>query len=396
MKRYLERTYGEKKSVAVVCALLCALQTFALFQADSTVAGRPLALFSLILQVLLIASLLVIRQKTFVFNNTTMLCAVSIFMWWVFASFIHGDNVGVFSLIAPIILSFYVLLDKESKRVSFIAWRNVIFYMSIFGIIAYTLYATGIMQPFSMNDFYELDAPAQYANYGLAYVFVPNTAIGFDRLCGLFNEPGMLGTMGAFVLIADGMKVNFKNIVIFIACIMTFSMAFFMLIFFYLALKILFTRDMKTSFAVIIVILIISYISARIAFSDNSLHFFDRFVFENGRFSGDDRISSSDAMIWRATISDPYTLWFGYQGTYKFEGSSYKSLIIHYGLLGFVSIFLPLLWAAFKAAEKNKLCLVLIICFMISVYQRAQIMNVAYFAILFGGIEFIKNTESIQ
>lgn len=396
MKDSLRKIYGERTPIVIVSTLLCVLQSFALFQSDTTIGSGTIVLFAFLLQIVLSIYLVLSFNKEFHFDNSTTLLLLSVFSWWLLESVIHNyKGIAIFSFIAPLILSIYIILSDYSKALAYKAFHTVFFWVCLLGIIAYLLYVFNIIPPLSMVDFYEEDTTAQYANYGFAYVLDTNATIGFKRLCGLYNEPGLLGTFGAFVLIIEELRINFKNIIIFVACIMCFSMAFYLILFIYLALKVILSRDRKSIIVILCLFAALFYLSTQNIVNDDLARFVERFVFDEGRLSGDDRTGSADAMVWKRVLSNPSMLWFGYGQEYDFFGSSYQSIIIKHGIIGFTAMFLPLFLGAFKIARRNKICMVFLMCFMVSIYQRTQIFNVAYFSLLLGGMQYIKMKDTL-
>ena len=130
-----------------------------------------------------------------------------------------------------IVLSYFLALNIDR-----INGKKVLDYISkfLYWVILVSLPAWLIhLNLFEFSLFGQLDlsemkgAPYIYNNYML---FVMDATRSYYRFYSVFDEPGVLGTLSAFILY--GNKYDFKkkeNIVILIGCLFTYSMAFYMI-----------------------------------------------------------------------------------------------------------------------------------------------------------------------
>ena len=95
--------------------------------------------------------------------------------------------------------------------------------------------------------------------------------------------------------------------------------------------------------------------------------------------------------------------WFGRKEGYTFPTDyggvlSYKTYIVEYGIIGFLLWMMAWLYCGIKISGKNKNCILLIIFFLISLYQRPRLINGLYgFVLMFGGIKWLKaNSEMLK
>lgn len=124
----------------------------------------------------------------------------------------------------------------------------------------------------------------------------------------------------------------------------------------------------------------------------------------DGVLNGDNREHESYTEEFNLFLSDGgRDLWLG-----KGEGAAslnknmsssytYKSLIYEYGIIGFVFIIFWLLYTSYFSSNKelfhNPNYLAVLIVFLISMYQRPNVLVMGYFITLFGGFSYIWNNE---
>ena len=124
----------------------------------------------------------------------------------------------------------------------------------------------------------------------------------------------------------------------------------------------------------------------------------NRLSFANGALVGDNRSNSVIDGVLAGVLSSPeYRLWGygnGYTSTLTYLGgiSTYKSYIINFGLFGFGLIFIPPILEAIRQSRMKRTIIIYIICFVLSIYQRPNIYSLSYFAVLYGGIIYMRDT----
>lgn len=201
-------------------------------------------------------------------------------------------------------------------------------------------------------------------------LFISNGGIENNRFYAMFDEPGVLGTLSAFILYAN--KYNFKkneNIVILLGALFTFSLAFYVLFF----VGYILFNSRKLSQLLLGIISII-FIGATLWYllRDNlifQLAILDRFVdigssadkrsseFINNYFSS--YIGTSNAIFGLGTNFFSNLGWS--------EGSSYKDFILEYGIIGGISLLLLYLSLMKRI---NRYTFILLILFTMSFIQR--------------------------
>lgn len=286
----------------------------------------------------------------------------------------------------------FLLLSPAGKRIVFQYFRQFLIIMSAIGIVCFMAYILSIPLPFIQVEYYTGASNAQYINYyWLSFLFKEPGAV---RLCGLFNEPGLFGTLLALVLCADGFDFRKKEIwIMFIAGCLTFSVAFFMISFVFMIIK---SKDKPGLMFIFIVIFVtLFFILPMMPINSPFISaFVQRLSFDNGQFAAINRSTTFIDDTCKEVLSGSKAL-FGYGNGYLSSigyssgASTYKTEIINYGILGFLIIYGLPIFAANKRAQKKRTAFALIICFTISIYQRPFIYSLVYFVVLFGGIEYI-------
>ena len=211
------------------------------------------------------------------------------------------------------------------------------------------------------------------------------------RLCGIYREPGFVGTVGAFFLLGD--KFTFRkwqNAVIFLASLCTFSVAFFLLIVLGWVLKALVgakNKNRATMGIFAVALLVVGYfVFMSLPLDPNSQigELQARLEITDQGLAGDNRMDEyADAAYDSFLQSDLKTVLLGYgndartvPGTnYSIwqNTHSYKEFVFSFGFLGFGILILFLVLAVFTKYKNvhgvNKrnilIFLILILCFQV-------------------------------
>lgn len=266
----------------------------------------------------------------------------------------------------------------------------------------YTVFRSSVDSVTSITSNYRVYPGAVY--YSTSYMSIINDW----RLCGMFNEPGIVGTFSAlFTVIYLKTRKKFKSrAVVLFAGILSFSLAFFLLTIIGSALKIV--KKHKMRLLAIIVFIYLGYsIFMTINFNNPSLaNIQQRVTISNGMLVGDNREHESFAGEFERFLeSDFKTVCFGMGDGAKAanlamaSSSTYKSLIYDYGFLGFFFIVTWIIITTYFIS-RNKVFkdwdyFSLLFIFMLSMYQRPLILDASYIVLLFGGISFLKREKNI-
>lgn len=310
-------------------------------------------------------------------------------------------------IVLIIIIAFFILTEQERKEV----FNNfaLIFAISLVpAIIIWFLTNSGIQLPYQYLATEHVGKAAKGAYYqkyfGAAFLSYPYFV--FQRLSGMFDEPGVVGTFAALFLAGDEfrLKGRLRNIIILIGGMLSFSMAFYILIIITLAIKSFNKGFLK--FSIVLILIILSYNVIMTIETDNyiiSEIFQKRLKIVAISLAEDKRTSQSfNYEFDKFMKGDFLRILFGYgSSAYQnnpsmFGSYTYKILIYDFGVIGYVMLLVWIIYATKKIACFDGRTLMLMIVFVISIYQRPFVLSVPYMFLLFGGYANLKNIGDVK
>jgi hypothetical protein len=213
--------------------------------------------------------------------------------------------------------------------------------------------------------------PYPFVNNYIFFITVPNKTEIF-RFYSVFDEPGVLGTLGAFVLFIN--KYDFRkirNVIILLGCLFTFSMAFYVLILvgiFYYAIT-----SLKRFIFLSLILLIIGY---GVFFFLKDFHTFNIIILSRFNTFGMGLVESRTGMELNRFFSEyvkspQFFRGMGNNFLVKHnlnQGASYKQFLIQYGLCG--AMMLLFMYISLLMRKKNPNIAFLLILFILSFLQR--------------------------
>ena len=324
---------------------------------------------------------------------------------------IKVDNIHYFVFLLGLLL-FYAYKSEANFTgvvslclVAFTPFANNAFYSKTFdffttiyavittiSIIVLILSLLGIISPIST-----IEAPDETnaIGYYSIYPLLVTQPLIF-RFYGVFDEPGVIGTLSAILLICKRLDLrDWRSVVIMIAGIISMSMFFYLIIFAYLAIK-LFVENSGGKFGVVLVFLFFAIFY--LATSNNEIMketLWSRFAWdsETGFFEGENRMHGKDIMY--DEIKGTSEFWFGVKNRELYllsvEGSSsYKNVIALNGVI-FFSLYI-LFYFLIGLKYKPNWFSFLSYCLVVSttIYQRP---NTFSFVWLFLFLCVVKNSQ---
>ena len=302
-----------------------------------------------------------------------------------------------------IILAIYLFSSENVKVHTYNCFHTIFPLLLIIPIIVYFLVKIGVNVPV-----YNLESNEAVKNArGMYYQIYPFTAQWMGRwskdyyalrFCGVFREPGVVGTFSALLLCAENFKLRWKwqNIVLIIAGIISFSFAVYGSTAIYFLIKLL-KMDKKWVIAMLgLAALYVLFINVKIPVAALA-RFQDRLRFFGGEVV-DNRTNEDYEQVFKTLFNGNLLnllLGNGYGSIETVlseklvDGASYKNLIYNYGILGFLG---QIAWLFYSTAEfLNKrgsrwsfYCLSLVIVFLANMYQRPSYFGLHFLLILFG------------
>ena len=394
----------KKNVVGGLFAIIATMILMAPYHADNTLWGAnfhsiwigtiyTLSAFTALLSILLF---------DFSKKNYGMLFAIASVIIYILFGIFHSYNSEYNGVFLAVQCISFLLLPNDIKKYSFKFFKKIWVVICVIGIVCFLFYAFKIPVPYQEVPYYFGDS-LKYINYGVSFLYQDSEMF---RLCGLCNEPGYLGTICALILCADCIKIRKKtNIVILIAGLMTFSVAFFVILIVYLIMKAMVAihnnknTKKKILYYICLVFLVIFYfiVLPNIKTGDTAIDkTIQRLTITSEGLVGDNRTTSDfDALFESSLSTNPlFGMGKGYvRASEVGDNSSYKIYIIEYGIMGSALIWGTLLVAALYKNTKNKNVILFVVVFFASIYQRPNIIALPYLLILIGGIEYIKTKQ---
>lgn len=315
-------------------------------------------------------------------------------------------NFAFGSVLTILIISMFVNLSDENKKAIYEKFVTIFALSLISGIVVWFITTIGINIPYSelISDHQGKVAAGFYYKHHFGSIYLSNIYFTMmQRLCGMFDEPGVVGTFSALILVGNrfGKRKDWKNVVIFIAGILSFSLAFWLI----LIVAYLIWNFKKGLTHIIASILVLSFIYFIFININTNIEYINtlqsRMTIVNGTLAGNSRSDEPFDIAFNIFLkgNDGNRL-FGnginaaQNNPAMFGSYTYKMLIYDYGFLGFTALILWFLLTILKLYKKNWNCLTLLFVFLISIYQRPYVFELYYIIVLFGGCATINLSQS--
>ncbi|PIQ13023.1 MAG: hypothetical protein COW70_06890 [Hydrogenophilales bacterium CG18_big_fil_WC_8_21_14_2_50_58_12] len=293
-----------------------------------------------------------------------------------------------------------LMLKKDRQRLAFEKFRTIFCLIILINLLAYPIVSQGMIHSIgSINSSYlgKQLTGMYYENFGITFVLhglgntlqIGNTFL--YRMSAWFEEPGNVGTIGALLLAATGFKMDWKGKVLLVGGVLSFSLAFFVIVILYTAIK----KPKAFLYLMGVLIFTIWY------FQDNefvSSKLIDRISISDQGVSGDNRTVAAFDKEFKEFSETP-GVWFGHdeeQQTSQLEyfSSSWKNIVWDYGIVGlvmlisiFVLVFLhELRESPGKRFLRMKQLLPFLLVFLLNIYQRPYVLTLSYFLIFVGAM----------
>ena len=343
-----------------------------------------------------------IREKDFILIVLTCVMALSTI---VISGGISHVVSGEWLIYCVIIL--FLLLPLKAKYNMYNIYILIYTITIIPSIFYYIITKLGVSVPYEYLESYEPIKTMHYAYYKL-YPMASQLTTDFDnvfhsfRLSGIYDEAGRVGTLAGLFLISENFQIrsNWRNAVILVSGVLSFSLAFWALIFLFYLKKLAENRNIY-KIIMIALIPIIYLLFINIDFSSLGVESLDRIQARleivDGWFVGDNRMNDDYNAIFSTLFTEGIEVilfgkGLGAMGVLQggsVDGFSYKSLIFDYGYVGFALQFIWLFVAIYYKNEyitKSYQYELLLVAYIANIYQRPSMMSMAFLLILFGGI----------
>lgn len=299
---------------------------------------------------------------------------------------------GVFSLLLCMV---YMLQRSSTKAKIFHYFYIAIQVLNALSILVWLLYQLKVDVLFDTVPYY-LGGWANYKKLFIFAIYHPSESVVriSDRLCGVFNEPGALGTICALMFIASFQHTKWwEKVLLLAAGSLTYSAAFFILIFGFIVVYFV-QKDIRYLPVAILVALFFIQIPYIDWGTDALNEMAARLQITEEGFAGDNRIDE-DFQIRYEAMKKTTDIYWGYGKNFAFADatSSYIKLIVQFGYVGFGLLAMEWILCAVGMAKNNNQWIYFVF-FCISLYQRpAPMISLIGYVLVVSGIEWMKAME---
>lgn len=330
-----------------------------------------------------VSSLFLLRSR---FKKQSIIIFFLIILFYAYAG-LYNDSSSSYTnsrlgQLRYFLCALFFLIDEKYWRVVYEKYTSFFSYTIILSLIIYFLVVWGHCSLPSVNiPPLVLDREWSYMKY--PFCVVPDTLFNL-RFCGYYDEPGVVGTICGVLLITNRWNLKkWKNCVLAVAGIFSFSFYFFLLTFIYFIVCV---RGKKRLFFLLVVM-----ISTLLLYENEDMNrmLFSRLEFEDGVLVGDNR-TTDDYDKWYNSYKKTNKFLFGY-GTGKSNQIdsatvSYKSLITDYGIIAFSIFCMSISSIILLKHGKSRNTLICLLCFFSIMYQRPYIFSILYIFLIMGNI----------
>ncbi len=397
------------RALGWICAFYAFLEMYPYFIWDTYMNGSLYVIRQIFLLLTFIGLFFYFLHMKHITSKSYFIGA-SFILIWILQRIAGGKfDFAIGSIITVLIICIFVNLDDNIKKDVYNKFVTIYAISLISSIIIWFLKIYGVNIPYTELASVSPGKVARgiyYKHYfGSIYTdSIHFTAVQRLRLCGMFDEPGVVGTFSALILIGNQFPKkwkNWKSIVIFIAGVLSISLAFcFIVIAAYLF------KSLKNGYFKVIITIIFTVISYFVFINIKTDNAFiktlqTRLTFSNGELAGNNRTNQEYNIAFKkflkgedgnrllgnginATINNPQ----------MYGSATYKMLIYEYGFIGFIAILLWFIISIGIRYRKNWTCMTLLFAFLLSIYQRPYVTDLYCMIILFGGCAFISNSQT--
>ena len=315
-------------------------------------------------------------------------------LYWIYIH-VWAYEMESLALTSPIIAFIFAIQSDTIKSNVFKLFKKLIVFTSLIAILCYFFYILKLDVPYTVSEYYDGRPYQNYVNYfNISFLYITSSQ---TRICGIFNEPGWLGTtLGLLLCFEEFEFKKLSNWVMLIAGLLTYSLAFVLIVVVgYLIRNI---TDVKKWGMILIAVSAFLFVLPHIKTDNPQINrLIGRMEMTSNGLKGNNRSSASVDNLLNETLSSGRR-WFGYGDGYaeyynsikeKKQVLTIKTELINLGIIGTTLLYIVPLFFFIKMAHKNKKALVFIICFWVSLYQRPWLYIVSNYMMLFAVISYL-------
>lgn len=282
----------------------------------------------------------------------------------------HGNmNNYIFNIINLFPFISFLFLKEEQKYCVFYSWRRIFIVIVAISLVCYIFIHLGISLPYTIDFYGDLTGNHYYVarNYFLLIQLQSiYTDIALERFQSIFLEPGYLACLIVMMFYIDNFKFKGRksNIILFVALILTFSIAGYLLFVLFYMIRIMKNNRYKILSIVGVSSLILGVYLYGMYYNDGNnevnTQILGRLQYDNerGTIEGYNRTTEVfDAYFDNFILSSKVIMgdYQGYERLFAFGGPNVgiKYYIVVYGLLGLLSYCLFLYSPFFRTIRRS-------------------------------------------
>lgn len=305
-------------------------------------------------------------------NHDEYFLIVFFFALAILYTYTSGRNIVYYLTLLPIL---FLPFSKEKFHVKVFDSFLTIYVIFIgLSLISHVFALMGVISPYtSISPLNELKSYNYYV-----YPFLVRVSLTSPRFCGIFDEPGVVGTLSGIMLCIKGLNFrDYKSVILLISGLASLSLFFYILIAVYFALySAILKRSTGRIFMYLLLVVGFVYALNNVPVISELIGERIEWDAEKGSISGDQRINYEKAEYYISFISrNAKTLAFGIEDKKAFlkdvEGSSSIFLVLIVNgaifLIGYISFFILY---AYRYKLNIVSWLMFIFVFMGTIYQR--------------------------
>ena len=243
--------------------------------------------------ILLIAKLLLACMVFFNFEikrGKESIGYACLFLFYLLAGLRHSGS--ILGMIFVFLIPFYMFINTALLVAAYKKFVKILAAITTLSLLSYILVVffhiplpNFIIEP--LNPLKDFD----YSCYPFLVMEDRNIGLSITRFYGIFDEPGVLGSMAAIILCKEHFDLKKKELIpILLGGILTFSLYFYIICMFYVLLY------MKARMRILVIFLMLLVIPSLMMVEDLRVLLFRRFIFEDGEWVGNSRYGGSFSM----------------------------------------------------------------------------------------------------
>lgn len=307
-------------------------------------------------------------------RKTRALFIASFFIYFAITLVIHNEKPSI-GVLCAIIMGYYLLSLKCKYKVwvfdRFVSIVALLFGLSALEFVLASFFGISHINPTPL--YRKIEYSEIYFLQGIITVFPSYYQSGFARFQAFTEEPGLVGTLCAFLLACIDIKQRKWQAAVFIICgVLSMSLAFYIMFVLWIIYNTLNLKNTKINLLLLLFISIVCYfaqdaitelIANRISEKGNISALDNRASFAFKK-AFDEFLVSADVVFGRGLRT--FHLCFDKTG----GNAGAKPFIYSYGVFSMILLFITYTKGFLKANGKNAKALFILLVFWLSFYQR--------------------------